>query len=134
MRNCHVSKQCHWKILPSAHIYSVYQNKGNFLLKIFTFLKSLITMISSVSNIMKQFKFSIHGPSFLPSQSTCLSLTAGMYQCQLQLPSVTTGVRSFAIPPHFPRLLDSFLSTCHLTLWDDLGLHRQSCLCDALKC
>lgn len=105
-----------------------------FFLESFTFLKSLITMISSVSNIMKQFKFSIHGLAFLTSQSNCLSLTAGMYQCQLQLPSVTTEVRNFAILPHFPWLLDSSLSTCHLTFWDDLKLHRSSWLCDALKC
>lgn len=131
-RNCNASKHCHWKILPSAYVYSEYQHKGNF--RSFTFLESLITMISSVSNIMKQFKFSIHGLALLSSRSTCLSLTAGMYQCQLQLPSVKTGVRNFAMLPHFPLLLDSSLSTCHLTLWDDLCLHRLcSWLRDALK-
>lgn len=118
--------------------YTFTQNtniKVIFFLKSFTLLKSLITMISSVSNIMKQFQFSIHGLAFLTPQSTCLSLTAGMHQCQLQLPSVTTEFRNFAILPHFPWLLDLPLSpTCHVTFSDDLRLHRSSWLCDTLKC
>lgn len=79
--------------------------------------------LSSVSNIIEQFKFNIHGLALLSSQSTCLSLTAGMYQCQLQLPSVTAGVRNFAILPHFP-VAPWFVSvhlSCHLMRWPQVN-------------
>lgn len=68
VRNCNVSKHCCWKILHSASITQNTNIKVIFFLKNFTSLKSLIIIISSVSNIMKQFKFRIHGLAFLTSQ------------------------------------------------------------------